>query len=205
MSAAMAHPIGRCLSIFASSGGGVAMSILAMANLPETGCQVAALAFNAPCLVSIIITVSAGTSLMRIIDDSIRAKQAPTARRQWAAGDGGCVMKLVAARRKIVQAMVFCVILAGMTSATLTFAAVSSYGAAMPLFLYVVPLNFGPLIWLPFNIQLHAGRNKAGLGGGGASPRNGVINSGQGFVSVTSRFGRVAKVLSNVVSPIEDN
>lgn len=137
------------------------MSILAAANNTQAGSTVAAVVFILLCVFALVLVVTCGGSLLMVTNQSIKRSQ-ERERTEVSTGDDHSRMcsSLQNAWRKVFVAVIVCVNLCIMSGGVLTFAVSSDYGAWAPLVFLVAPLCFGPLLWLPFNIQLHSGRSR---------------------------------------------
>lgn len=75
--------------------------------------------------------------------------------------------RLLAARKKVRWAMVFCAQMSLQAYALLIFSVCTEYGTAAPLVLFGIQMTILPLIWHVVHIELHAGRSTPGTRGRG--------------------------------------
>ncbi|CAB1111708.1 unnamed protein product [Ectocarpus sp. CCAP 1310/34] len=171
-SAALAHPVGRCLTFFSVSIGAVFLIFLTLIASTGQGYKIAAIAYIVVTVLRILLIVMCSRSMINIIDGSMERDIA--SQRAQDAHSGGSVLggdstsakkikadpKLAAAKRTILSALFFCITLTSIASAVLIFALTTEYGNNNPIVFLALPLAFGPLIALSFHVQLHSKRNK---------------------------------------------
>lgn len=218
---------GQYTSYGVVSIGGLVGTILAATNHSRAAVKVAAMAFVALCVGCNLLIWKCGTVLVATIDKSLQNSSAvnnmPTspiaaapegeggrgkgndtaaAGRKRAGGDPN----LLAARKKIKMAMSICLSMAVQTVLVLTFAVASSYGTAVPLLFFGVPLGLAPLFWFMFNIQMHAGRSKPRVSPGVRSPGTSGHSQQQTFgfgIKVKAMFNSTISRSLRIVLPTE--
>ncbi|CAN0492482.1 unnamed protein product, partial [Hapterophycus canaliculatus] len=82
--------------------------------------------------------------------------------------------RLLAARKKVRWAMVFCAQMSLQAYALLIFSVCTEYGTAGPMILFGIQMTILPLIWHIVHIELHAGRSKPAARRGGGGQRAGA-------------------------------
>lgn len=149
-----------------ASIGGAAATILAAKHHPQAAVKVDSIGFVCLIVVVNLVIWKYGTSLVRTIDRSLQnnatgnSKAASIIVKDVSEVDcGSRDLNLLAARKNTKIAMTFCLVMAVQTVLVLVFAVVSTYGAAAPLLFFGIPMGPTPLLWLFFDIQMHAGRS----------------------------------------------
>ncbi|CBJ30263.1 hypothetical protein Esi_0183_0058 [Ectocarpus siliculosus] len=172
-SAALAHPVGRCLTFSSVSIGAVFLIFLTFIAWTGQGYKIAAIAYIVVTVLRILLIVMCSRSMINIIDGSmardIASQKAQGAQRGRSVLSGDSTSfkkikadpKLAAAKRTILSALFFCITLTSIASAFLIFALTTEYGTDNPIVFLALPLAYGPLIALSFHVQLHSKRNKA--------------------------------------------
>lgn len=204
ISEALEKPVGQCTAYGVACIGGVVGTILAAFNNSHAAVKVAAVSFMFLCVGCNLLIWRCGTVLMATIDKSLqnsaaansepnsqvaaapeaggeRANRSGTAASGGKKAGGGAA--LLAARKKIKTAMSICLSMGFQTVVMLTFAVASSYGTAVPLLFFGVPLGLAPSLWFIFNIQMHAGRSKLRPAPGARSAASSGHNAQQTLLS----------------------
>ncbi|CAM9815256.1 unnamed protein product [Ectocarpus sp. 4 AP-2014] len=213
-SAALAHPVGRCLTFSSVSIGAVFLIVLTLIASTGQGYQIAAIAYILVTVLRILFIVMCSRSMINIIDGSMARDIA--SQKAQDAHSGGCVSggdstsakkikadpKLAAAKRTILSALFFCITLTSIASAVLIFALTTEYGNNNPIVFLALPLAYGPLIALSFHVQLHSKRNKVRLGRvhvqNSIATKQGIsdFGSGDGFKKASGSVGTTTSAKS---------
>lgn len=191
VSAALTHPVGRCISFSVVSVGAVFLVILTAIDWTGQGYKITSIAYILVTVTRIVVIVMCSGSMVDMIHRSME-RHAAKQRADGAtdAGHNGTRKivvdpKLAGAKKTILSALFFCINLTSIASAVLLFALVTDFGSDNPIVFLATPLAFGPMIALTFHIQLHSKRNR----GSPAPPQSPNSNAQTHGGSVTESGG----------------